>query len=93
MKALEPGTFLHRGPFKYHGGSVHRELCEIVERELWKRRISLYGSSVRGNWRGALLLRALKVMKERVWGWASLFMEAQLGDLEWAHLPGTLRDG
>jgi hypothetical protein len=39
------------------------------------------------------LLRALKVMKGRLWGWASLFMGAQLGKLEWAHLPGTLRYG
>jgi len=33
------------------------------ERE--KRGISLYGSSFWGIWRGALLLRALKVMKRR----------------------------
>jgi len=26
VKALETGTFLHRGPVKYHGGSVHWEL-------------------------------------------------------------------
>jgi hypothetical protein len=27
VKDLEMGTFLHRGPVKYHGGgSVHREL-------------------------------------------------------------------
>jgi len=32
-------------------------------------------------------------MKGRLWGWASLFMEAQLGNLEWAFLSGTLRDG
>ena len=25
-KALEMGTFLHRDPVKYHGGSVHGEL-------------------------------------------------------------------
>jgi hypothetical protein len=42
---------------------------------------------------GAPLLGALKVMKERLWGWASLFMGAQLGNLEWGHLPGTLRYG
>jgi hypothetical protein len=40
--------------------------------------------------RGAPLLEALKVMKERLWRWASLF---QLGNLERAHLPGTLRYG
>ena len=39
----------------------------------------------------APLLGALKVMKGRLWGWASLFMGAQLGNQEWAHLPGTLR--
>ena len=43
-----------------------------------------------GTWRGAPLLGALKVMKGRLWGWASLFMGAQLGNLEWAHLLGTL---
>jgi hypothetical protein len=32
-------------------------------------------------------------MKGRLWGWASLFMEARLGNLEWACLPGILRDG
>ena len=42
---------------------------------------------------GAPLLMVLTVMKGRLWGWASLFMGAQLGKLEWAHLPGTLRYG
>jgi hypothetical protein len=42
---------------------------------------------------GAPLLRVLKVMKGRLWGWVSLFMVAQLGNLEWADLPGTLRYG
>jgi len=36
---------------------------------------------------------ALWVMKERLWGRASLFMGAQVGNLEWAHLLETLRDG
>jgi hypothetical protein len=26
VKALEIGTFLHKGPVKYHGGSIHHEL-------------------------------------------------------------------
>jgi len=39
----------------------------------------------------APLLGALKVMKARLWGWPSLLMGAQLGKLEWAHLPGSLR--
>jgi hypothetical protein len=42
---------------------------------------------------GALLLGALEVMKGRLWGRASLFMGAELGNLEWAHLPGILEDG
>ena len=42
---------------------------------------------------GVPLLGALKVMKGRLWGWASLLMGVQLGNLEWAHLPETLRYG
>jgi len=41
----------------------------------------------------APLLGSLKVMKGRLWGWASLFIGAQLGNLEWSHLLGTLRYG
>jgi hypothetical protein len=33
------------------------------------------------------------VMKGRLWGQVSLFMKVQLGNLEWAHLPGSLRGG
>ena len=43
--------------------------------------------------RRAPLLGALKVMKGGLWGLASLFMGAHLGNLEWAHLLGTLRYG
>jgi hypothetical protein len=42
---------------------------------------------------GAALLGALKVMKGRLWGWVSLFMWAQLHNLEWACLQGNLGDG
>ena len=66
---------------------------ELVERGLWKRGIPLYGSSVREPGGGTPLLGALKVMKGRLCGWASLLMGAQLGKLEWAHLLGTLRYG
>ena len=44
------------------GGSIHRELWEIVEGGLWKRSIPLHGRSVRGTWKGAPLLRTLRVM-------------------------------
>jgi hypothetical protein len=47
-----------------------------------------------GTWRGrAPLLGAMNVMKGRLWGWASLLMGAQVGNLEWVHLPGNLRYG
>ena len=36
---------------------------------------------------GAPMLGALKVTKGRLWGWESLFMGAQLGNLEWTDLP------
>ena len=38
---------------------------------------------------GGLLYWGPWVLKGRLWGWASLFMGAQLGNLEWAYLPGT----
>jgi len=33
------------------------------------------------------------VMRGGLWGWASLFTGALLGNLEWARLLGTFRDG
>ena len=42
---------------------------------------------------GGLLYWVPRVMKGRLWGQASLFMGAQVGNLEWASLQGTLRDG
>ena len=74
----------------YHIGFITRKLWEIVVRGLWWRGISLYGSSVKEPGGGAPLLGSLKVMKGRIWGWAFRFMGAQLGNMEWAHLPGTL---
>ena len=44
-KALETGIFLHRGTVQYHGATFNGK----VERGLWKRIISLYGSSVKGG--------------------------------------------
>ena len=52
------------------------------------------GGEVRRTQRGGTsLLGAPKVTKGRPWGWPSLFMGAQLGNLEWVHLPGNLRYG
>ena len=39
------------------------------------------------------LLGTLYVMKGTLWRRASLFTWAQMGNLECARLPGTLRDG
>jgi len=38
-------------------------------------------------------LGLLKVMKGRLSRRTSVSMEARLGNLEWAHIPGTLRYG
>jgi hypothetical protein len=43
--------------------------------------------------KGRLLHWEPWVMNERFLGRTSLFMGAQLGNLQWACLPGTLRDG
>ena len=74
-------------------GSITWELREIVVRGLWRRSISLYGSSVRGTWREGSFARGLEGYEGKALGMAFLFMGAQLGNLEWAHLPGTLRYG
>jgi hypothetical protein len=54
--------------------------------------LSRKGLTAAGLKRG-LLYWVPWVMKGRLWGWASLFMGAQLGNLDLVHLPGTLRDG
>jgi hypothetical protein len=73
-----------------------------------KRQSGLLNYSARGSGNGASLsmeallgepggeaplLGALKVMIGMLWGQQSLFMGAQLGNLVWAHLLGTLRYG
>jgi len=42
---------------------------------------------------GGAFAGVLEVMKGRLWGWASLLMGAQLGNLLWAPIPGTLKYG
>jgi hypothetical protein len=39
-----------------------------------------------------LIYRGPWIMKGRLWGWVSLLIGAQLGNLEWACLQGTLED-
>ena len=59
---------------------------------LGKGHLSLKRLTAEG-FEGGLLYWEPWVMKGRLWGWESRFMGAQLGNLEWAHLPGTSRDG
>ena len=72
-------------------GSINRELLEIVLKGSGKGTFLSMGALLGEPGGRAHLLGAVKVMKGRLWGWVSLFMWAQLGNLEWAHLPGTLR--
>ena len=76
------------------GISPHGTLVGEPGREGSGNGASLSKGSLLGEPGGrAPLLGILKVMKGGLWRQPSLFMGAQLGNLEWAHLPGTLRDG
>jgi hypothetical protein len=55
--------------------SIHREII-VSCLKIWG--IFLYGSFVRGTWKGVPLLGALMVMNGRLWRQAS-FYRAQLG--------------
>ena len=43
-----------------------------------------------GTWREGSFARFPEGCEGRLWGWVFRFMGAQLGNLEWAHRPGTL---
>jgi hypothetical protein len=74
------------------GGLFTSNFERWMKRALGVEWLSLRRLSAQGI-EGGLLYWGPWVMKGRLWGWASLFMGAQLGNLEWACLPGTLRDG
>ena len=59
---------------------------------LWKRGVPLRDLCL-GNKEGGSIARGYKVCERRNWGWASLFMGAQLDNLECAYLTGTLKCG
>jgi hypothetical protein len=50
-KALETGISVHRGPFGNPEGTRLPGTLRDGPKRLWKRSVSLYGSSVRGTWR------------------------------------------
>jgi hypothetical protein len=83
-KALETAITLHRGPAlgNLEEGSSTGDFKMWAERGLWERGIPLYGSSFGEPGGGALFWGPLKVMKGRLWGWVSLLVGAQLGNLE-----------
>jgi len=64
------------------GGSVYRELGELAERGLWPWRIHLYGRSVGETWKCGSFVGGPEGYERRLLEWASLFMRAQLGNLE-----------
>jgi len=74
------------------GGSSTGNFERWLKGTLEKGRLSLKRLTAEGL-KGGLLYWGPWVMSGRLWTWASVFMEAQLGKLEWAHLLGTLGDG
>jgi len=73
-------------------GSCTEDLERWMKGALGKELLSLKRLSAE-DLEGGLLYWGPWVMKGGLWGWASLFIGAQLGSMEWVHLPGTLRDG
>jgi hypothetical protein len=61
------------GPVGVPGEGGPSTGSEFGEGGLWLWNISLYGRSVRGTCSAAALLGALKIMKGRMWGRASLY--------------------
>jgi hypothetical protein len=83
-KALETDISFHRGsPLgNLEEGSSTGDFKMWAEGGLWEWGIPLCGSSFREPGGGAPFTGPLKVMKGRLWGWVSLLMGAQLGNLE-----------
>jgi hypothetical protein len=73
-------------------GSSTGDLEKRLKGALRKGRLSLKRLAAEGL-DGGLLYWEPWVMKGMLWRPASLFMRAQLGNLEWAPLLGTLIDG
>ena len=98
---LERGSFtrdferwMRWGPIAGTGewGSIDWELWEFVEGGLWIWSISLYGSSVRGTWRGGSFVGGPKGYEGKALG-TGISLYGNLAKLEWANLPGNLRYG
>ena len=73
------------------GGSSTGDFERWMKGALGKECLSVKRLTVEGL-EGGLIYWGPWVMKGRLWVWASLFVGAQLGNLEWARLPGTSRD-
>ena len=78
------------GPWEGDPSTGNFERC--MKRALVLGRLSQKRLTAEGL-EGRLLYWVPCVMKGRLWGQASPFMGAQLGNVEWARLPEALRDG
>jgi hypothetical protein len=88
------GASPYRGPVGGPGdGGLSTGNCERwIKRALGIGRLSLKRLTAEGL-EGGLVYLVPWVMKGRIWGRASVFVGAQLGNLEWAPLKGTSKDG
>jgi len=84
------GVSPYRGPIwgPGEGGPNTRNYERWMKRDVGMGRLSLKRLTVEGL-KGGLLCWVPWVMKGSLWGWASLFMGAQLGNPEWVCLSGT----
>ena len=88
------GVSPHRGPIggPGKGGTSTGSFQKWMKGSPGMGHLSLKKLTMEGL-EGGLLYWVPWVMKRRLWGQASLFIGAQLGNLELTHLLGTLRDG
>jgi len=94
-RRLEIGISLHRGPIGEPGvGGPFTRNFERYLKEGSGNGASLSVEALSGEPGGGLLYWGPRtICKGRLWKQAFLFIGAPLGNLEYAHLPGTLRDG
>jgi len=90
----ETGVFPYRGPIggPWEGGPSTGNFERWMKGALWMGHLTQKRLTAEGL-EGRLLYCVPWVMKGRLWGQTSLFMGAQLGNLEWNRLPETLTNG
>jgi hypothetical protein len=94
QKALEMGISLCGGSGGQPGVGSSTGVFEIwLKGALEVGRLSLYGSSVKGTWREGSIAGYPRGWVEKTLDMGISFHRDPLGNLEGAHLPGTLTDG